>query len=260
MRAAVHRVDVVGKAEHRLRVAVVVLQGDLDLDVIARSLHDDGLLVQHLLAAIQMLDKLGNSAGVLELCAPGFAGLGIRGALIGQSDLEALVQEGHLAETLRQRVVIELGGGKNALVGQKVYLGAAPLAGSRLAQLAGGSPATEVHLPGVPVAPDLHVELLAQRVHAAHAHAVQAAGNLVGRGVELAAGMELGEHHLHGRHHLAVAHGHQVHRDAAPVIDHRDGVVHVNDYVDFLAIAGQGLVHGIVHHLVDQMVQSHLAG
>ena len=73
-----------------------------------------------------------------------------------------------------------------------------------LAQLAVGIAATEVHLPGVAVAPDLDVELLRERVDATDANAMQAAGDLVGGGVELAAGMELGEHHLHGRHHLAV--------------------------------------------------------
>ena len=123
-----------------------------------------------------------------------------------------------------------------------------------------GIAATEVHLPGVAVAPDLHVELLRERVDATHAHAVQTAGDFVGGGVELAAGMELGQHHLHGRHHLAVGQRHHVHRNAAAVIDHGDGVVHVDDDIDLFAVAGQRLVHGVVHHLVDQVMQPHLAG
>ena len=123
-----------------------------------------------------------------------------------------------------------------------------------------GNAATEVHLPGVPVAPDLHVELLAQRVHAAHAHAVQPAGNLIGRRVELAAGVQLGQHHLHRRHLLAVGQIHHVHRNAAPVVDHGDRVVHVDHDVDLFGVPGQRLVHGVVHHLVDQVVQPHLAG
>jgi hypothetical protein len=139
-------------------------------------------------------------------------------------------------------------------------LGSAPLAGARLAQFAGGLAATEVHLPGVAVAPDLDVELLRERVDATDAHAVQAAGDLVGGGVELAAGVELGQHHLHGRHLLAVGQRHHVHRNAAAVVDHGDGVVHVDDDVDLFAIAGQRLVHRVVHHLVDQVVQAHLAG
>jgi hypothetical protein len=98
-----------------------------------------------------------------------------------------------------------------------------------------GSPQLKVHLPGVAVAPDLDVELLRERVDAAHAHAVQAAGDLVGGGVELAAGVQLGQHHLHGRHLLAVGQIHHVHGNAAAVVDHGDGVVDVDGDIDFLA-------------------------
>ena len=34
----------------------------------------------------------------------------------------------------------------------------------------------------------------------------------------------------------------------------------MDDDVDFLCVAGEGLVDGVVHHFVDQVVQSHLAG
>jgi hypothetical protein len=34
----------------------------------------------------------------------------------------------------------------------------------------------------------------------------------------------------------------------------------VDDGVDFSGIAGEGLVDGVVHHLIDQVVQTHLAG
>ena len=64
VRPAVHRVDVVGKAEHGLRVAVVILQRDLHLHPVARRFHHDGLIVQNLLAAVEMLDKLGDTAGI----------------------------------------------------------------------------------------------------------------------------------------------------------------------------------------------------
>ena len=139
-------------------------------------------------------------------------------------------------------------------------LGAAALAGARLAQFADRIAATEVHLPGVAVAPDLDIELLRERVDATDAHAVQSAGDFVGGGVELAAGMQLGEHHLHGRHHLAVGERHHVHRNAAAVIDHGDRVVDVDDHVNLLAVAGQRLVHRVVHHLIDQVMQAHFAG
>ena len=77
MRAAVDGVDVVGKAEYGFGVAVVVLQGDFDLNVVALRFHHDRLLVEHRLAAIEMLDELGDAAGVTEFGAPCLAGLGI---------------------------------------------------------------------------------------------------------------------------------------------------------------------------------------
>ena len=116
VRAAVHRVDVVGEAEHRLGVAVVVLQRDFHGDAVALGFHVDRLVVQHALAAVQVLDELGDAAVVLELGALGLAGLRIGGALVGQRDQQALVEERHLAQALRQRVVVVFGDGENFLV------------------------------------------------------------------------------------------------------------------------------------------------
>ena len=138
VRAAVDGVDVVGEAEDGFGVAVVVLQRDVDFDSVAQSLHDDGLIVEHGLAAIEMLDEFGDAAGVTEFGAASFAGFGVGGALVGQRDLKALVEKSHLAQALRERVVIELGGGEDGLVGQEMHARAAALAGAGLAQLGGG--------------------------------------------------------------------------------------------------------------------------
>ena len=138
-------------------------------------------------------------------------------------------------------------------------LGAAALGWAHLAELAGGVALGVVLLPGVAVAPDLDVELLAQRVDAADADAVQTAGDLVVGGVELAAGVELGEHDLHRGHGLAGGQRLVVDRDAAAVVDDGDGVVDVDGDVDARGVAGEGLVDGVVDDLIDQVVQAHLA-
>ena len=132
--AAVDGVDVVGEGEDGLGVGVVVLQRDLHGDVVALGLHVDGLLVQDLLALVQVLDELGDAAGVLEVCVLGFAGLGVGGALVGEGDLEALVEEGELAQALGEGVVVVLGDGEDGLVGQEVDLGAPRLDGAHLAE------------------------------------------------------------------------------------------------------------------------------
>src|SRR5207245_4311071 len=107
------------------------------------------------------------------------------------------------------------------------------------------------------VAPDLDLEGLAQGVHHGYAHAVQAARDLVGLVVELAARVQLGEHDLrrvHAGHGRVGTAG-----DAAAVVDDGDRVVDVDGDVDLRAVSGQGLVHRIVDHLVDEMVEPGLA-
>src|SRR5271165_1005497 len=61
------------------------------------------------------------------------------------------------------------------------------------------------------------VNALSERIHAAHAHAVQPARDLVALGIELAAGVQLGHDHLGRRHSLFLV---EVHGDAAAVIHH----------------------------------------
>ena len=89
---------------------------------------------------------------------------------------------------------------------------------------------------------------------------MQAAGDFVGGGVEFAAGVQLGKHDLHGGHALAVGQIHHVDGNAAAIVDDGDGVIDVDDDVDFLGVAGESLVDGVVDDFVDQMVQAHLAG
>ena len=49
--------------------------------------------MQHCLAAIQVLNELGNAAVVLKFGRLGFAGLGISGPLVSERDQQAFVEE-----------------------------------------------------------------------------------------------------------------------------------------------------------------------
>ena len=115
-------------------------------------------------------------------------------------------------------------------------------------------------LVGMQVFPDLDVEFFAERVHAGDANAVESARDLVVGGIELAPGMQLGEHYLQGRHPLATRNIHLVHRNPAPVVGHGDRVVDVDDYVYVGCIAGQRFIDGVIHHLIHQVMQTLVAG
>src|SRR5262249_43193435 len=108
------------------------------------------------------------------------------------------------------------------------------------------------------VAPDLEVEPLRERVHDRDADTVQPARDLVSPTVaELPAGVQRGEDDLsRGLADLRMP----FHGDAAAVVDDGAAVVGVQGDGDALGVAGDRLVDGVVHDLVDQVVQPTGAG
>ena len=237
MRSTVHGIDVVGETEYRLRISVVVLQSDFHDHAVAIGFHVNRLIVQNLFAAIEVLDKFRDAPVVLELGSLGLAGLGVGGALVRERDEQALVEECQLAQALRQRVKVIFGGGEDTFVGQEVNFGSTLLGRARFFQLGGGFTLGVGLLPGKTVAPDLEPQFFAQRVHARDAYAVQSTGNFIGRRIKLAAGMQLGHHHL-GCGNLFAVQVHRVHGNAAAVVDHGDRVVDVDGGFNLVGITG----------------------
>ena len=146
---------------------------------------------------------------------------------------------------------------KICVVGPERDRGAGLVAGCAADQWARRIAALVGLSPDVSVPADLHVEPGRQRVHHRHADAVQAAGHGVGLAVELAARVQ-------GRHHdldrRAVFHRVLVHGNAAAVVPYPHPAVGEQRHVDRVAVASQRLVYGVVHDLVDEMMQSALAG
>ena len=77
---------------------------------------------------------------------------------------------------------------------------------------------------------------------------MQPSRNLVSVGVEFAARVKFGHHHLGGGSFLLLM---VVHRDAATVIDNGDRVIHVDGDLDRVAEPRQRFVYGVVNHLID---------
>ena len=107
-------------------------------------------------------------------------------------------------------------------------------------------------LPYRPVAPDLDLHPLRQSIDGRRADAVEAAGDLVGGVVELAAGVQAGMHDLQGRDLLGRMLGHG---DAEAVVGHADTIIGVNGHLDTVAAAGQGFVDGVIDDFVGQVVE-----
>jgi hypothetical protein len=82
---------------------------------------------------------------------------------------------------------------------------------------------------------------------------VQPARDLVAVAAELSAGMELREDDLQSRPPLV---GHDVDRNAGPVVANGDRVVRMECDFDALVAAGESLVDRVVDDFVDEMVEA----
>ena len=86
---------------------------------------------------------------------------------------------------------------------------------------------------------------------------MQTAGHLVPLASELAAGVKLRQHHGEGRQVLILD---QVDGNAPACVPDGDRLVRVDGDVDEFVVTRQGLVDGVVDHLVDEVVKATRTG
>ena len=117
--------------------------------------------------------------------------------------------------------------------------------------------AGKAHLMDLSVLVDLDLQPLGQGVDHRGTHAVQAAGALIASAAELAARVQHGKDDLQGRLAGLLL---DVHRDAAAVIGDANDIALLNAHLNVGAVAGQGLVDGVVDDLIDQVMQTGRGG
>ena len=107
-----------------------------------------------------------------------------------------------------------------------------------------------------PVAPDRDVQPLGQGIDHRNADPVQAAGGLIALARKLAARMQHGHDHFKGG--LVGVFGVGIDGNAAAIIAHDQGPVGFQPNLNELGVTGHGLVHGIIKHFGEQVVQGAL--
>ena len=187
VRAAFGGVDVVDVGVDVLGVLGRVLQGDFDGDAVALAFDVEDVGVDRLAGAVEVLDVFAEAVVVLERFL--FAG-----AVVGDGDAHALVEEGELLHALLQRGVDELGGREDLRIGLEGGLGAALGGVADAADVGLGDAALVFLVVDVAVAADFDLAPFGEEVDDGDADAVQAAGGLVGALFELAAELEDGHH------------------------------------------------------------------
>ena len=103
------------------------------------------------------------------------------------------------------------------------------------------------------VTPNRQFEVIRQRIDDRHADAVQTAGDLVGRVIELTAGMEHRHDDFGGGNALLGVH---IDGNTASVVGNRHRFVGVHRDDDLVAVPGQRLIDGVVHDLEHHVMQS----
>ena len=223
--AALMGVDGVGERVHAGGVGGVPLHGDLDAHALGLGvcLHGDHRVVDRLLGAGEELHVVDEAVlvaervvAVLVLLVIGRI-LTVAGTQVGERDLQALVEERHLAEASGQRVVVVVRGLEDVGRGVERDGGAGFVGLLQLRQVRLGHAHLEGLCVAVAVTLDLDDELLAERVHHGRADAVETAGDLVPAVTELTAGVQHGEHEGHCGDLLD---GVFLDGDAAPVVRH----------------------------------------
>ena len=246
-----------------------------ELDVIGQSLWIvEGNLLAAFLFCRSFLCLAGffieGIAGVWGIVERGFIRAGFAGfcigdffqldllfgdALINELNAQALIQEGHFLQAARNGVVIVLGSFKNFRVRPETDLGARAAGIATLNELVRDG-VLEVLVPVLAVALNLRLHAGRKRVHHGNADAVQAAGNGVGVGVELTAGVQLGHDHLDGR----CTRGVHFYRNATAIIDDLDAAIFQQLDGNLVGVTGHGLINGVINDLPNEVVQAARTG
>ena len=142
--------------------------------------------------------------------------------------------------------------GENRLAGLEADLGAGLIGVADHPQRCLRRAQAVILLVYLAIAADGQTQRFRQSVDHRHTDAVQATGNLVGTVVEFATGMQHGHDHFGGGAALGVFIG----GNTAAIVNHRDSLIGVDGDADLGAIAGQGLIDRVIHHLEHQVMQA----
>ena len=252
MHAALRRAHVVGEGDDVLVVAVVILQRHLHRGVVLHAPHIDHIVVDGGLVLVEPGHILPDAA----LIAHGVRLLPALPAVKG-GDFQAGVQKRLLLHPGVNGVVAVGSDVEHVRIGLEGDHGAGFVGGAHHPHGLGDVPSGEAHLVDFALLVNLNLQPLAEGVDHAGAHAVEAAGDLVAPAAELSAGVEDSKDHLQGGQ---AGLGLDVHGDAPAIIGDGDGVPLVDGDSDLIAEAGQGLVDGVIHNFIDQVVQTGFAG
>ena len=252
MGTAIGGTDVVGKGQHHFRIAVVILQGYFRDGTVFGSGEIYHIVVNGGLGPVQMLHKRTDAALIAHIIPAVFLSLRLD-TLVREFNSQTRIQECLLSEPLFQNVIIIDQGLKDLTVGLKddlrtVLIGL-PDDGHTLGHVTTG----EFHLVNFSLSGHPDFQPFGQSIYNRGADAVKTAGNLITAAAEFTAGMEHCKYHFQGRFS-----GLRLNAcgDASAVVLNGDDITLTNLHLNVITVTRHGLVDGIVHDLIHQVVKT----
>ena len=102
---------------------------------------------------------------------------------------------------------------------------------------------------------DFSHKAVGKGIYTGNAHTMKTSGNLIAILTEFTTGVKHRKHDLQSRAMLLLVH---TRRDTTSVIFHPDGIPWKNAYIDIRTEASHSLIYTVIHHLIDQVMQTSL--
>ena len=248
MRSPLNRVDVVGVGAHVFGIAVVVLQGNIDVDSVLRPDDRHDFRKQRSFSAVQPGDIFDQPPGVAVF-------LVLPRTLIAELNADSLIEKGQLLQPLLQRVEHEFRIRKDLAIGLERDFRSRRLRGSQPLQAAGHFAAGKLHHPHMLFPANFDFEPFRERVDDRNAHPVQTAGArfVTPLPVEFSPRADFSEHNFDGR--TIVHFGHRADGNAAAIVGDGGAAVGVDAHGNQPGESVHGLVDRVIDHFIDQVMQ-----
>ena len=240
--------NIVCKGDDNLVIAVVILKGNLCHGIIPGPRHIDDVFVERALILVDEGDKLPNAPLIVHGLLPLLSSPAVR-----HQDAHPGIEESLLPHTLMEGIIVVYRVLEHLWVRLKYYFSTSVIRLADHLHLLGNCSPGKLHFIDLTVFVHPHLQPLGKGVDHRRAHPMKTAGYLISAAAKLSSGVKHGIHHLQsGPSGLLL----DVHRNAPAIVRDPNHIPVQNLHGDVVAVARQGLINGVIHDLIHQMMET----
>ena len=248
MHAPFYGVDIINEGVHVFSVSGLILHGNIHNDLVLFPFKSNYILVDQILALIEISDKFSNTAGIMELFT-----LLRPFPVVGKGDFESLVEECQFSYPDLQCVIAEIcaflkdfrirhkGNNSAGIVGF-------PDHGHFFRYCAAG----ESHFIYLAVSVNLNLHPGRQSINYGNTYPVETAGNCISAIPKLTACMENCQYYFQCR----LARFVHVYRNTTAIICYRAAPIWIDGNLNGVTEPGQGFIDTVIYNFINQVMKT----